>query len=150
MRLPRPGRRSAARPCILEGFVPFEQEVSLVAARTASGAFAAYDSCANTHRNHILDMTEVPAGVSAAAGREALEVARRIADALDYVGVLAVEMFVVREGGLERISSTRSPRGSIIPATGPSRARSRRSSSSMCAPSAAGRLDRLPVWAASR
>jgi 5-(carboxyamino)imidazole ribonucleotide synthase len=90
-------------PCILEGFVPFEQEVSLVAARTASGAFAAYDLCANTHRNHILDMTEVPAGVSAAAGREALEVARRIADALDYVGVLAVEMFVVREGGLERI-----------------------------------------------
>src|SRR3954451_5987095 len=93
-------------PCILEGFVPFEQEVSLLAARTASGAFAAYDLCATPHRNHIVDTTNLPAGVSAAVGREALEVARRIADALDYVGVLAVEMFVVREGGLERIVGT--------------------------------------------
>ena len=49
---------------ILEGFVPFEREVSVVAARTAAGAFAAYDLCANEHRNHILDITQVPAGVS--------------------------------------------------------------------------------------
>jgi 5-(carboxyamino)imidazole ribonucleotide synthase len=89
--------------CILEGFVPFEREVSVVAARTATGAFAAYDLCANTHRNHILDTTEVPAGLSPAPKREALDIARRLADALDYVGVLAVEMFVVREGGAERI-----------------------------------------------
>jgi 5-(carboxyamino)imidazole ribonucleotide synthase len=90
-------------PCILEGFIPFEREVSVVAARTAAGAFAAYDLCANTHCNHILDTTEAPAGVSGEAEREALDVARRIADALDYVGVLAVEMFVVREDGAERI-----------------------------------------------
>ena len=44
--------------------MPFEREVSVVAARTASGAFAAYDLCANEHRHHILDTTQVPAGVS--------------------------------------------------------------------------------------
>jgi 5-(carboxyamino)imidazole ribonucleotide synthase len=90
-------------PCILEGFVPFEREVSVVAARAGSGAFAAYDVCANTHRNHILDVTKVPAGISEAAEREALAIARRIADALDYVGVLAVEMFLLKDGGGERV-----------------------------------------------
>jgi 5-(carboxyamino)imidazole ribonucleotide synthase len=90
-------------PSILEGFVPFEREVSVVAARTASGAFAAYDLCANEHRHHILDTTRVPAGVSAATEAQAMAVARTIADALDYVGVLAVEMFLVTEGGGERL-----------------------------------------------
>jgi 5-(carboxyamino)imidazole ribonucleotide synthase len=90
-------------PSILEGFVPFWREVSVVAARTADGAFAAYDLCQNTHRNHILDLTRVPAGVSPGTEREAVAVARRIAAALDYVGVLAVELFVVREGGAERV-----------------------------------------------
>jgi 5-(carboxyamino)imidazole ribonucleotide synthase len=82
--------------CILEGFVTFEREVSVVAARSARGDFAAYDLCANTHRNHILDVTRVPAGVEPATERNAVALARRIADALDYVGVLAVEMFLVR------------------------------------------------------
>jgi 5-(carboxyamino)imidazole ribonucleotide synthase len=90
-------------PCILEGFVPFEREVSVVAARAAGGAFAAYDLCANTHRNHILDVTRVPAGVSANAQDEALGIARRIAEALDYVGVLTVELFLVNEAGAERL-----------------------------------------------
>jgi 5-(carboxyamino)imidazole ribonucleotide synthase len=74
-----------------------------VAARPAGGGFAAYDVCANTHRNHILDTTQVPAGISATAEAEALAIARRIADALDYVGVLTVEMFLIREGGAERV-----------------------------------------------
>jgi 5-(carboxyamino)imidazole ribonucleotide synthase len=90
-------------PCIVEGFVPFEREVSVVAARTAAGEFAAYDLCANEHRNHILDATRVPAGVSPATEREALAVARGIAEALGYVGVLAVEMFLVRDAGTERL-----------------------------------------------
>ena len=85
--------------CILEGFVPFEREVSVVAARTAAGAFAAFDLCANEHRDHILACTRIPAGVSEALEREAVDVARRIADALDYVGVLAVEMFLIAEDG---------------------------------------------------
>jgi len=90
-------------PSILEGFVPFEREVSVVAARTASGAFAAYDLCANEHRHHILDTTRVPAQVSADTEAQAFRIARSIADALDYVGVLAVEMFLVTEGGAERL-----------------------------------------------
>jgi 5-(carboxyamino)imidazole ribonucleotide synthase len=89
--------------CILEGFVPFEREVSVVAARTADGAFAAFDLCANTHRNHILDVTRVPAGVSPQAEREAIGITASIAKALDYVGVLAVEMFLVHEGGAEHV-----------------------------------------------
>jgi 5-(carboxyamino)imidazole ribonucleotide synthase len=92
-------RNLRGAPCILEGFVAFEQEVSVVAARTAAGEFAAFDVCANTHLHHILDVTRVPAGVTPAAEREAIGIARKIADALDYVGVLTVEMFLVRQGG---------------------------------------------------
>jgi 5-(carboxyamino)imidazole ribonucleotide synthase len=96
-------RNLRGAPCILEGFVDFACEVSVVAARTADGAFAAYDLCANTHRNHILDVTHVPAGASAPAEDEAVAIARRIADALGYVGVIAVEMFLVRKAGAERL-----------------------------------------------
>jgi 5-(carboxyamino)imidazole ribonucleotide synthase len=96
-------RAVGGAPSILEGFVPFEREVSVVAARTASGEFAAYDLCANEHRNHILDTTRVPAGVSAGTERQAVEIAKAIADALDYVGVLAVEMFLVTGDGGERL-----------------------------------------------
>jgi 5-(carboxyamino)imidazole ribonucleotide synthase len=90
-------------PSIIEGFVPFHREVSVVAARTASGAFAAYDLCANEHRHHILDTTQVPAGVSPATEAQAMAIARTVADALDYVGVLAVEMFLVTGEGDERL-----------------------------------------------
>ncbi|WP_375463229.1 5-(carboxyamino)imidazole ribonucleotide synthase [uncultured Methylobacterium sp.] len=84
-------------PLILEGFVGFEREVSVVAARAADGGFAAYDLCENEHRDHILAATRVPApGLSSETARAALAMAQRIADALDYVGVLAVEMFLVR------------------------------------------------------
>ncbi|WP_262028660.1 5-(carboxyamino)imidazole ribonucleotide synthase [Microvirga sp. Mcv34] len=88
---------------ILEGFVPFEREVSVVAARTAAGAFAAYDLCANEHRNHILDTTQVPAGVSPETEEQAFRIARSIAEALDYVGVLAVELFLVTGNGSEHL-----------------------------------------------
>ena len=67
----------------------------MVAARTAAGDFAAYDLCANTHRDHILDITQVPAGVSDETEKRAVEIARAIAEALDYVGVLAVELFLL-------------------------------------------------------
>jgi 5-(carboxyamino)imidazole ribonucleotide synthase len=90
-------------PCILEGFVAFEREVSVIAARGASGAFTAFDLCANEHRSHILDITRVPAGVSLPTEQAAVTIAQSIADALDYVGVLAVEMFLVRDGGEERL-----------------------------------------------
>ena len=90
-------------PAILEGFVPFSREVSVVAARGSDGAFAAFDLCENEHRDHILAFTRVPARVSAPAALAAGEAARKIGAALGYVGVFAVEMFVVGEGADETV-----------------------------------------------
>ncbi|MDP4005732.1 5-(carboxyamino)imidazole ribonucleotide synthase [Methylobacterium sp. NEAU K] len=91
-------------PLILEGFVPFEREVSVVAARGRDGSFAAFDLCENEHRDHILALTRVPApGLTPETARAALDITKRIADALGYVGVLAVEMFLVRADGAESL-----------------------------------------------
>ena len=79
---------------MLELLVAFETEVSVVLARGADGAVAIYPVAENTHRNGILDMTLVPARVSEACARDAVEMATRIAARLVYVGVLAVEFFV--------------------------------------------------------
>jgi 5-(carboxyamino)imidazole ribonucleotide synthase len=89
--------------CILEGFVPFAKEVSVVAARGEDGAFRAYDLCENVHENHILALTVAPARVDPRTAEAAIAMAQRIAEAADYVGVLAVEMFVVEEAGGERL-----------------------------------------------
>ncbi|MGO4705008.1 5-(carboxyamino)imidazole ribonucleotide synthase [Microvirga sp. 2MCAF38] len=106
----RPGDDPAAAfeaigrsPAILEGFVSFEREVSVVAARAKDGDFAAYDLCENEHRSHILDITRVPADVRPETEEQAVLIAQKIANALDYVGVLAVELFLVRENGQERL-----------------------------------------------
>jgi len=82
-------------PCILESFVPFLGEVSVVAARGIDGDFVAWAVGRNVHEHHILSTTTVPAGLSEALSARAREITRKIAEALDYVGVLAVEMFVV-------------------------------------------------------
>lgn len=86
---------------ILESFVAFDREVSVVAARSENGAFAAFDVTENEHRNHILHRSVVPARISARAAEEAIAIARRIAEALDYVGTFAVEFFLIddAEGG---------------------------------------------------
>jgi 5-(carboxyamino)imidazole ribonucleotide synthase len=82
---------------ILEGVVNFTKEVSVIAARGIDGSFAAYDVCENVHANHILSTSLAPARISEDCAAEAVVCARKIADALDYVGVIAVEMFVVDE-----------------------------------------------------
>jgi len=87
-------------PAILEGFVDFAYEASVVAARGADGQFAAFDPPENAHEHHILRRSTVPSRLSAAQVAEAKEIAHRIADALDYVGVLAVELFVGNDGSL--------------------------------------------------
>ncbi len=92
-----------AQPAILEGFVPFEREVSVVAARRADDAFVAYEVTQNVHRDHILHTSTVPAEVNAATARQAHALAYAIAGALDYVGVFAVELFVVGRGSEERV-----------------------------------------------
>ncbi|MEY4708744.1 MAG: hypothetical protein RJB58_2467 [Pseudomonadota bacterium] len=87
-------------PAILEGFVDFEYEASVVAARGHDGGFAAYDPPENEHENHILRRSTVPSRLSAARIEEAKAIAKRIGDALDYVGVFAVELFVAADGAL--------------------------------------------------
>ena len=85
-------------PAILEGFINFEREVSVVTARARDGTVECFEVTENEHRDHILKFSRVPAKVGPALAREARQVATRIAKAFDYVGVLAVEMFVVRKG----------------------------------------------------
>ncbi|MFG1479923.1 5-(carboxyamino)imidazole ribonucleotide synthase [Xanthobacter sp. V4C-4] len=92
-----------AQPAILEGFVRFEREVSIIAARRADDAFAAYEVTQNVHRDHILHTSTVPAEISAGAARQARGFACAIAGALDYVGIFAVELFVVGHGADERV-----------------------------------------------
>lgn len=91
-------------PAILEGVVRFEREVSVVAVRGLDGQFAAYDPIENVHKDHILHTSTVPAALRPETTRSALDIAERIARALDYVGTFAVELFVAKEpGGGERL-----------------------------------------------
>ena len=90
-------RSLGGRPAILEAVVPFVREISVVAARGADGSFAAYDICENIHEHHILSLTRTPAALMPATSQEAVDLAARIAAALAYVGVIAIEMFVIEE-----------------------------------------------------
>lgn len=85
-------------PLILEGLIPFEREISVIAARGQNGRTTSYDPVENRHRDGILRRSTVPAAISKETAEAARAAAHRIADALDYVGVLAVEFFVL-EGG---------------------------------------------------
>lgn len=80
---------------ILEAFIPFEREVSVIAARGADGEVICYDVTENDHSDHILKFSRAPARIPAALADEARRIAVQIAEALGYVGVLAVEMFAL-------------------------------------------------------
>jgi len=108
-------RTLGAVPAILEAVVPFSKEISVVAARGKDGEFAAYDVCENSHENHILKSTRVPARLPPAIAAEAVRLTRVIADSLVYCGVLTVEMFVTSgqgggEGPLELCVNEIAPR----------------------------------------
>ena len=85
-------------PSVLEGFVDFQCEVSVLVARGADGECAAFPVAENEHRNHILDLTIVPARVGAETLAAAEATAVQLAEALDYRGLLAVEFFVEKSG----------------------------------------------------
>ena len=91
---------AVAAPAILEAFCDFEREISVVIARGRDGATAAYVPVENRHVEHILDTTIAPAPIAAAQAEEAQAIAARIVQALSYVGVMGVEMFVARDGGI--------------------------------------------------
>ena len=91
------------RSAILEAFVPFEREISVIAARSADGQVVCFDVTENEHRDHILKISRAPAAIPEETAAQARAIAEKIATALDYVGVLAVEMFVLPGPGERRV-----------------------------------------------
>jgi 5-(carboxyamino)imidazole ribonucleotide synthase len=88
------------QPAVLEKFITFEREISVIVARGLDGSVTTWPVCENEHANHILDVTLCPARLPAAVADRAAELARSIVLALDLVGVLAVEMFLMADGGI--------------------------------------------------
>lgn len=105
-------------PCIYEALIDFEQEVSVVAARSltgeSSGGVECFGPIANTHRNHILDVSVVPSGAPGSVEQEAVAIATKIMHALDVVGVLCVEFFQTRPRGGLRNGETSGAGGMLV------------------------------------
>jgi 5-(carboxyamino)imidazole ribonucleotide synthase len=105
-RIDGPGRAAEAwsaigrQEAVLEAFIDFDCEISVVAARGEDGQFVHYGAIENQHRRHILDLSLAPARVSPKVAREAVELARCVLEKLGVVGVLCVEFFVTRDGAL--------------------------------------------------
>jgi 5-(carboxyamino)imidazole ribonucleotide synthase len=88
----------AGAPAILEGFIDFSREISIIAARGQDGSISCYDPGENVHKNGILATTTVPAAIPPSLKSDAVLLAARILNALDYVGVMGVELFVTPQG----------------------------------------------------
>ena len=93
-------RRMNGQECVLESWIEFEKEVSVVAVRGVDGSFVHYGVVENDHKNHILDITRAPGRVSPELAAEAIDIARAVLEKLDVVGVLCVEFFVTTSGKL--------------------------------------------------
>ncbi len=91
------------RPSILEGWVPFAREISVLTARGLDGAVVTFDVPENEHRHHILKYSRVPADLAPGAAAAARAIGERVAAALDHVGVVAVELFVLETPEGERL-----------------------------------------------
>jgi len=88
------------KPLVLEKFIEFEREISVIVARGLDGTVAAFEPAENVHRDHILKTSTVPADIKPKTAARAIEIAGEIVIALDYVGVLGVEFFVLEGGRL--------------------------------------------------
>ncbi len=95
-------------PLILESFVAFEREVSIIAARATDGTVVAFDPAENIHRNGILHTSTIPASISDATAKAARQAADAILTSLGYVGVIGIEFFVLADGSL--IANEMAPR----------------------------------------
>ena len=93
-------REIGAVPAILEGFVDFSREISVIAARDRDGRVVCYDPAENVHREGILRTSTVPTAISPQTAAEAVKTAGAITAALDYTGVMGIEFFVAQDGGL--------------------------------------------------
>jgi 5-(carboxyamino)imidazole ribonucleotide synthase len=96
--LPKAKELVVQSECILEKFVPFSKEVSVIVARSTTGETAVFPVAENIHVNNILHQSIVPARISPAVEKQAVEYAVKIAESLNAIGVLGIEMFVVDEG----------------------------------------------------
>lgn len=85
-------------PLMIEEWIPFEKEVSILACRSINGETAVFPVAENVHKNNILDETTVPARISEATNQEAFEVAKACLEAFDAYGMLCIELFVTKEG----------------------------------------------------
>lgn len=88
----------AGAPAVLEGFVSFTKEISIIAARNPQGEVACYDPGENVHKDGILSTTTVPAAIPSKLRTDAVLLAAKILNTLDYVGVMGVELFVTPQG----------------------------------------------------
>ena len=86
--------------CVLEEMIDLEREISVILARSINGQTAVYPVGENRHVNGILDTTIVPAALDASLGEKAIDMATRLADSINYCGILAVEFFCTRQGEL--------------------------------------------------
>lgn len=102
--------RMDGAPCLLEGMVPFESEISMIAVRGQDGETRFYDSVENVHQGGILATSRVPSRISDSATFEARKIAGAIAEALGHVGVLCVEMFLRGGEGPRLIVNEIAPR----------------------------------------
>lgn len=98
--VPAASKQNDFAPAILEGFVDFEKEVSVLVARNQQGQIATYPVAENIHCNHILAKTHIPARITPAVEAEARAIAMRIAEKINLVGLLCIELFVCRDGSL--------------------------------------------------
>lgn len=93
-------KKHASPRGVVEQWVPFEREISVVAARAMDGTFAAFPPCENEHLRHILDITISPARIAPEVAAGAVSLTEKIATALDFTGTLAVEFFLSDSGQL--------------------------------------------------
>lgn len=87
----------AASELIVEEFIPFEREISVIGARSLKHEFRAYGPIENQHKDHILDLSTVPAATSIACSDEAIELTRKLMEKLDVIGLLCVEFFLTMD-----------------------------------------------------
>jgi len=85
---------------VLESFVDLEREISVIGARGVAGESSHFGPIENAHARHILDVSVAPANVSPAIAEQAVDITRRVMDALDFIGILCIEFFITRDGRL--------------------------------------------------
>ncbi len=88
------------QPAVLEAFIDLDYEISVIGARGVDGSVVQFEAIRNVHRHHILDVSTAPADVPPALARQAADAMHAVLEALQYVGVLCIELFVGRDGRL--------------------------------------------------